>query len=58
MQTGLMAIVAEMKYAAAKERGIKVADRTVARCVPNQVPFGYRRNGTFVNGELTAMVEA
>jgi hypothetical protein len=46
-----------MKYAVAKERGIKVADRTVARGVPNRVPFGYRRNGTFVNGELTAKVE-
>jgi DNA invertase Pin-like site-specific DNA recombinase len=43
-QTGLMAIVAEMKYATAKDRGEKIADRTIARGVPNRVPFGYRRN--------------
>ncbi len=43
-QTGLMAIVAEMKYAVAKDRGDKIADRTVARGVPNRVPIGYRRN--------------
>jgi DNA invertase Pin-like site-specific DNA recombinase len=43
-QTRLMAIVAEMKYATAKDRGDKMADRTIERGVPNRVPFGYRRN--------------
>lgn len=56
MQTGLMAIVAEQKYQVAKDRGLKIADRTIARGVHNRVPFGYRRNGTYVDGKLVSKV--
>jgi DNA invertase Pin-like site-specific DNA recombinase len=42
--TGMMAVMSEGYYFAAKERGDRIADRTVARGVHNRVPFGYRRN--------------
>lgn len=44
VSTGMLAIMADMQYQAAKVRGERVADRTMARGVPNRVAFGYRRN--------------
>jgi DNA invertase Pin-like site-specific DNA recombinase len=42
--TGMLAVVSEMGYTAAKTRGDAIAERTVARGVPNRVAYGYRRN--------------
>jgi DNA invertase Pin-like site-specific DNA recombinase len=42
--TGMLAVVSEMTYNAAKKRGDQIADRTVENGVPNRVPYGYRRN--------------
>jgi hypothetical protein len=50
-------IVDESKYQVARDRGLKTADRTVARGVPNRVPFGYKRNGIFVDGDLASQVD-
>lgn len=48
VSTGMLAIMGDMQYQAAKVRGERIADRTIARGVPNRVPYGYRRNA--VNG--------
>jgi DNA invertase Pin-like site-specific DNA recombinase len=56
MQTGLVGIVSEQKYQVAKTRGNAIADRTVERGVANRVSFGYRRNGSYVDGKLAAKV--
>lgn len=42
--TGMLAIMGDMQYQAAKVRGDRIADATMARGVPNRVPYGYRRN--------------
>jgi hypothetical protein len=35
----------------------RLADRTIERGVPNRVPYGYRRNGTFVDKVLVEKVD-
>jgi DNA invertase Pin-like site-specific DNA recombinase len=55
--TGMMAVVSETKYTTAKDRGLKIADATIARGVANRVPFGYGRNGTFIDGKLASKVD-
>lgn len=55
--TGMLAIMGDMQYQAAKVRGERIADRTMARGVPNRVPYGYRRNeqtGVKVDAERDA----
>jgi DNA invertase Pin-like site-specific DNA recombinase len=54
--TGLMAVMSDAQYQTAKARGDAIAELTVARGVPNAVPYGYRRNadpsGAKVDSEL------
>lgn len=58
MMTGMMAVVADMQWQTAKARGDKVADLTLARGVPNRAPYGYRRNGTFVDKRCVEKIDA
>jgi DNA invertase Pin-like site-specific DNA recombinase len=44
MITGMKAVMGEVPSLAARKRGNRIADLTVARGVPNRVPYGYRRN--------------
>jgi DNA invertase Pin-like site-specific DNA recombinase len=44
MLTGMKAVMGEVPSLAARTRGRRIADLTVARGVPNRVPYGYRRN--------------
>jgi DNA invertase Pin-like site-specific DNA recombinase len=44
MMTGLMAVVADAQYQTYKARGERTVNRMLERGVPNQVPYGYRRN--------------
>jgi hypothetical protein len=55
--TGMQAVSSEVAYYTNKERGEAIADRTIARGVANRVPFGYRRNGTFVDGKLASKLD-
>jgi hypothetical protein len=42
--TGLLSVVAETTYLAARNRGNRTADWVLTRGVANRVPFGYTRN--------------
>jgi hypothetical protein len=42
--TGLLSVVSETTYLAARNRGNRIATAVLARGVPNRVPFGYTRN--------------
>jgi DNA invertase Pin-like site-specific DNA recombinase len=44
MLTGMKAVMGEVPSLTARKRGKRIADETVARGVPNAVPYGYRRN--------------
>lgn len=56
-QTGLMAVVNDMVFLKAKERGDRIAALTLGRGVPNRVPYGYKRNGTFNGTTLVGKVD-
>jgi site-specific DNA recombinase len=52
---GMEAIMSERQWWMYKDRGERTADRVIfERGVANVVPYGYRRNGTFVDGKLVA----
>lgn len=53
LMTGIDAIIADRTWQQYKVRGDQTATELMARKVPNRVAYGYRRNGTFVNGVLT-----
>lgn len=44
MLTGMKAVMGEVPSLSARRRSRRIADETVARGVPNRVPYGYRRN--------------
>jgi hypothetical protein len=50
-------LMAERKYLEDRNRGNRIADQIVARKVANRVAFGYKRNGTYVDGVLSAKVD-
>jgi hypothetical protein len=45
---GTKMVMNELPSLAAKRRSNRIADDLVARGIPNRVPFGYRRNGSFI----------
>lgn len=45
MMTGLQAVVAEVPYHTANDKGATSVKQMLARGVANRVPYGYRRNG-------------
>jgi hypothetical protein len=49
--------MAERKYLEDKDRGLRIADQLMTRKVANRVPFGYQRNGTFVDGVLSTKID-
>jgi DNA invertase Pin-like site-specific DNA recombinase len=54
--TGMMAVMSDAQGQTAKARGNRIADATIERGVPNRVPYGYRRNGTYAERELVSKV--
>jgi DNA invertase Pin-like site-specific DNA recombinase len=52
MVTGMMAVVSDAQYQSAKVRSDNLAEIVLARGVPNRVPFGYRRNGRELDGQI------
>lgn len=55
---GSMAVASEGVYFAAKDRGDSIVEKIMDRKVPNRVPYGYQRNGTFVDGKLAQKIDA
>lgn len=56
-QTGMMAVMSDMAWSAASTRNKRIAEAALARGVPNRVPYGYRRNGTFDNKVLVSKID-
>lgn len=54
---GMASVSSEGAYFAARDRSSNVQEGVMARKVPNRVPYGYDRNGTFVNGKCVAKVD-
>lgn len=54
---GMQAVQDEGVYWAAKEGGDRTKDGMMGRQVYNRVPYGYQRNGTFIDGVCVAKVD-
>ncbi len=53
----MLGAVSEYYRRSAIDRGNQTADAVAARGVHNRVPFGYRRNGTYVDRELAVKLD-
>jgi hypothetical protein len=54
---GMAAVSNETTYFAARDRSARIQDGVMARKVPNRVSYGHRRNATFIDGKIAAMID-
>lgn len=58
MITTIDGLMAERKYLESKALGERIADRKILEeGIANSCPFGYMRNGTYINGDLSERVD-
>lgn len=55
---GSMSVASEGAHFAAKDRGENIATAVMARKVPNRIAYGQRRNATYVDGKVAAIIDA